>query len=51
MRVDEVRARVEMHVPDFFVQLAARDYLTSMKHQVLEQTKFCRREKDLPPEN
>src|SRR5207247_5860244 len=35
MGIDDIRARIEMHIPNFFVELTARDCLTSSQHQVL----------------
>src|SRR6202049_94446 len=40
MGFHNVRARVEMNVPDVLEQHRARDHLTSVAHQVFEQAVF-----------
>ena len=40
MGFNDVRARVEMNVPDMFKQHCARDHLTGVPHQVFQQLEF-----------
>src|SRR5947207_15436970 len=40
--IDDIRARVKMHIPDFVVKLTARYDFAGMQHHVLEQSKLSR---------
>src|SRR5258706_990097 len=42
--IDDVRARIEMHVPHFVVQLTSRHRLARAKHEVLVKLQLHRRE-------
>ena len=35
--IDDVGAGIEMHVPDFFSEIASRNSLAGVKHQMLEK--------------
>src|SRR5689334_24172131 len=47
VRIDDVGAGIEVHVPDFVVQLTASDYLARAEHQMLEQLELHRRKADI----
>src|SRR5271156_6067760 len=46
---DDIRARVEMNVPDVLEQHRARDHLASVTHEILEQAEFPRLQLDQLP--
>ena len=47
MRVDEIGAGIEVHIPHFVVQLGARDDLSSTQHEMFEKPELHRSELDL----
>ena len=47
VRVDDVGTGIEVHIPDFVMQLAARDDLTAPHHQMLEQLELHRGQRHL----
>src|SRR3954447_19372121 len=49
MGFDDVRARIEMNVPDVLEEHRACDHLTSVAHQILEQAEFSRLQLDQFP--
>src|ERR1700688_2025432 len=41
--IDDIRARIEVHIPDLVVKLTPRDGFAGSKHQVLEKLELHRR--------